>query len=99
PDHRRARDEVIAVRGQLLDELDVLAVALDELVLGMAVVRLLHAPVLAEVVDAHDLVAVLEQLGDEIPGDESVRAGDEGLHRTLMPSRVMRQMSTTGFPR
>ena len=43
----------------------------------MVVVRLREPAVLAEVVEADDLVAGLEQLRDEVAGDEPGGAGDE----------------------
>src|SRR5262249_39668977 len=97
PDHRRAGDEVVAVREQLLEEAGVLRVALHELEPRMPVVGLRDAPVLAEVVEADDLPAVLEELGDEVARDEPVRAGDEGLHTTDRPPFTEFQMSITGF--
>ncbi len=60
---------------------DVLGVALDEAVARMVVVRLGQPAVLAEVVEADDLVAGLEQLGDEVAVDEPGGAGDEDSHQ------------------
>src|SRR5215467_6055635 len=95
-DHRRAGDDVVDARGKVGQEGGVLGVAFDQPVVRMAVVRAPHRPVLAEVVDAYDLVAGLEQLGDEVAADESARAGDENLQSRMGP--VIPQMSTTSRP-
>ena len=96
-DHRGGGDDLVAVRRELGQERDVLGVALDEPVARMAVVGLREAAVLAEVVDADDLVARLEQLRHEVAADEPGRAGDEDLHRRI-PSPRAPQMSTTSRP-
>ena len=63
-DHRGGGDDLVAVGGELAQQGDILRVALDE-----AVARMRRRSssrgraVLAEVVDADDLVAGLEQLG------------------------------------
>ena len=79
-DHRRGSDDLVAVGGELAHERGVLGVALDEAVARMVVVGLRQAAVLAEVVEADDLVAGLEQLRDEVAVDEPGGAGDEDPH-------------------
>ncbi len=79
-DHRRRGDDLVAVGRERPQQPGVLRVALHEPVAGMVVVRTDERPVLAEVVDADDVVAGLEQLGDEIAVDEAGGAGDEDLH-------------------
>ncbi len=95
-DHRRARDQLIAVRGQLGQQLRVFRVALDELVAGVVVEAALDRAVFAEVVNADDLVPGLQEVGDEISADEPGGAGDEDLQSRIGP--VMPQMSTTSRP-
>ena len=63
-DHGRARDDVIALRRQLCEQLDVLGVTLDQPVARIGVKAALDRPVLAVVVDADHVVARLQQLGD-----------------------------------
>ena len=79
-DHRRGRDDLVAVGGELVEERRVLGVALDEPVARVVVVRLGQPAVLAEVVEPDDLVAGLEQLRDEVAVDEPGGAGDEDPH-------------------
>ena len=79
-DHRGGRDDLVAVRGELVHERGVLGVALDEPVARVIVVGLGQAAVLAEVVEPDDFVAGLEQLGDEVAVDEPGGAGDEDPH-------------------
>ena len=58
-----------------------------------------QAAVLAEVVEPDDLVAGLEQLGDEVAVDEPGRAGDEDPHsRAGCPSPRAPHTSTTSLP-
>ena len=75
-DHRRACDDVVAVDGELCEELRVFGVAFDQAVVRIVVKCAPHRAVLAEVVDTDNLVAGVNQLGDEISADESGRAGD-----------------------
>ena len=70
-DHGRRRHEVIAAFQQLVQQLFVFRIALDEAVVGMFVVALLYPAVLAEVVQADDVVAGIEQFLDEITVDET----------------------------
>jgi hypothetical protein len=63
-DHRRARDELIAVRRQLGQQLWVLCIALDEAVARVVVEASLDRAVLAEVVNSDDLVAGLQEISD-----------------------------------
>ena len=67
---------MVAVDGELCEELRVFGVAFDQAVAGIVVEGVCNRPVLAEVVDTDNLVAGVNQLGDEIPADESGRAGD-----------------------
>jgi hypothetical protein len=92
-DHRRARDHVVAVHGQLGEQLGVLGVTLDEPVAGVVVVTAPDGSVFAEVVDADDFVPGLQQLRDQVATDEPGRPGDEDLQSLIGP--VMPQMSTT----
>jgi hypothetical protein len=55
-DHRRACDNLVAVHRQLRQELGVLGIALDQPVTRVRVIAVLERPVLAVVVDAHDLM-------------------------------------------
>jgi hypothetical protein len=70
---------VIAAHRQLGQQLDVLGVALNQLVAGIAVVRAFDRPVLAVVVDPDDLIAGLEKLRDEVSANESGGARNEDL--------------------
>jgi hypothetical protein len=87
---------VVAVGGQLDHELGILGVAFDEAIARMAVEAAADRSVLAEVVDADDLVAGLQQLADEVAADKPGGAGDEDLQSRIGP--VMPQMSTTSRP-
>src|SRR4029078_7102328 len=80
PHPRRGGAALVAVAGEPLDELGVLDVALDEPVARVVVVRLREAAVLAEVVDADNVVARLEELGHEVAADEARSAGDQDAH-------------------
>jgi hypothetical protein len=96
-DHRRGGDDLVDVRGELRQEGDVLRVALGEAIARVTVIALLDPAVLREVVDPDDLVAVLQELGDEIAADESGGAGDENL-QSRIPSPSAPQTSTTSRP-
>ena len=95
-DHRGARDQLVAVRGELGQKLRVLGVALDEVVARVAIEAALDRPVLAEVVDADNFMPRLQQVGDEVAADEAGGAGDKDLQSRMGP--VMPQMSTTSRP-
>jgi hypothetical protein len=62
-DHRRARNKLIAVRGQLGQQLGVLRVTLDKAVARVVVEASLDRAVLAEVVDSDNVVAGLQEIG------------------------------------
>ena len=79
-DHRRSRHDLIAVRGELRQQRDVLGIALDEPVARVTVVRLGQPTVLREVIEPDDVVPGLQQLGDEVAVDESGGAGHEDAH-------------------
>jgi len=79
-DHRRRRDDLIALGGEFAHEPDVLGITLHEPVARVAVVRLRQRPVLAEVVEPDHVVTRFEQFGNEIAVDEPGRAGDEDPH-------------------
>ena len=79
-DHRGRGHDLVAVRGELAQQRRVLGVALDEAVARVVVVALGEPPVLAEVVEADDLVAGLEQFRDEVAVDEAGGAGDQDPH-------------------
>ena len=83
-DQRRARDDVVAVAGQVGEQRGVARVTDDESVLGVVVVRLGDRAVLRVVVDADDGIVAGEQLLDDVAADESRRSGDE--HR--LPAHV-----------
>ena len=70
-DPGRPGDQVIARPDQLLHQGRVGGVAFDERVSRVVLVALLHHAVFRVVVQAHHLVAVLQQLVDEIAGNES----------------------------
>jgi hypothetical protein len=76
PDHRGSRNELVAVGRELGQEWRVFGVALDEVVARVAVKAAFERPVLGVVVDADDLVAGVEQVGDEVAGNEPSCAGD-----------------------
>ena len=78
-DHRRPRDEVIAVFQQIGQQAGIARVALDEVVIRVIVEAVLHRPVLGEVVDADHSVAPVEQLLHYVAADEAGRAGDKNL--------------------
>ena len=67
---------MVAVDGKFRQELRVFGVAFDQAVARIVVKCAPHRAVLAEVVDTDNLVAGVNQLGDEISADESGRAGD-----------------------
>jgi hypothetical protein len=75
-DHRGSGDELVAVARELGQQGRVLGVALDETVARVVVEAALERPVLAVVVDADDLVAGVQQVGNQVAGDEACRAGD-----------------------
>jgi hypothetical protein len=75
-DHRRPSDELVAVGGELGQQLRVLGVALDKSVARVSVEAALDRSVLAEVVDADDLVAGPQEVGYEVSADEPGCAGD-----------------------
>ena len=95
-DHRGARDQLVAVRGELGQKFGVLGVSLDEVVARVAVEAALDRPVLAEVVDADNFVPRLQQVGNEIAANETRGSGDKDLQSRMGP--VMPQMSTTSRP-
>ena len=70
-------DEVVAVGQQLRHQAGVLGVAAHEAVALMVLIALLDLPVLREVVEAHDLVAEIEQVLDQVAADEAGGAGDQ----------------------
>jgi hypothetical protein len=92
-DHRGCRDDLVAVDGQLGEQLGILRVTFDEVVPRIVVVAAPHGAVLAEVVHADHLVPGLEKLGDEISADESGRACQENSQSRIGP--VAPQTSTT----
>jgi hypothetical protein len=79
-DQRCPGDEVLAVGQQAGHQLNVAAVPLNQLVVGVVVVRLGDLPVLREVIDAHDGVTPAEQLLNDVAADEPGRSADENLH-------------------
>ena len=93
-DHRGRGDDLVAVGGELRHQRGVLRVALDEAIARVVVVRLRQAAVLAEVVEADDLVARLEQVRDEVAVDEAGGAGDKDLHGS--DSSVIRRRPAGG---
>ena len=78
-DHGCPRDHVVAVHGQLRQQLRVLGIALDQPEARIVVMAAAHRAVLAEVVHADDLVPGLQQLCDQVSADETSRPGDEDL--------------------
>ena len=87
---------MVALAGELGQQAGVLGVALDKAVASVIVEAPPDRSVLAEVVDADDLVSGLKKVGDEVAADEAGRAGDEDFQRRMGP--VMPQMSTTSRP-
>ena len=81
-DHRGRGHHLIRIGSELGHERAVLGIALDESIPRVVVVALGHPPVLAEVVEPHDLVAGGQQLLDEVATDEPGSAGDEHLHES-----------------
>src|SRR4051794_19158125 len=76
-DHGGTGDEVLAVRQQLGQQLDIARVAFHQRVVGVVVVGLLDPSVLGEVVDADDGVAAAEKFLHDVPADEAGGSGDE----------------------
>jgi hypothetical protein len=70
-DQGRAGDEVVAVGQQPRHQLHIAGVALDEVVVRVAVVGLDDRPVLGVVVDADHDVATAKQLFDDVTADEA----------------------------
>src|SRR5208283_5111957 len=79
-DHRGASDKVVAVGKKFLQQVNVLAVGFDEFITRMFVVGLLHPTVLAEVVEAYDVVTGLEEFFDQITADKTGRTSYQYLH-------------------
>ena len=76
-DHRRRRDEMVAVGGQLGHEIDITTIAFNKGVALVVVIALGRRAIFGIVVDADNLVAGIEELGDDITGDETGRAGQQ----------------------
>ena len=95
-DHRGAGNDLVALGRELGQQLRVFGVALDQPVAGVVVEAARDRAVLAEVVDADDLVAGQQQVGDKIAADEAGSAGDQYFQSLIGP--VMPQMSTTSWP-
>jgi hypothetical protein len=79
-DHGGTGDDLIAVGRQFRHQRHVLAVAEHEAVIGVAVMGFGDRAVFAEIVDADDMVPVLEQLGDDITRNEAGGSGDQDFH-------------------
>src|ERR1700674_1541421 len=92
-DHRGSRHAQVSVARELGQQRRVLGVALYETVARVVVKAALERPVLAVVVDTDDLVAGVQQVGDEIPRNETRGTGDEDFQSRIGP--VMPQMSTS----
>src|SRR4051794_27009097 len=87
-DHGGTGDEVLAVRQQLGQQLDIARVAFHQGVVGVVVVGLLDPSVLGEVVDADDGVAAAEKLLHDVATDEPGRSGDKDLAHLLWAHRL-----------
>ena len=85
-DHGGAGDEVVAAGEQIGEQGDVATVALHEPVAGMLVVGAGHRPVLGVVVDAHHLVAPVQQFLHHVATDEPGGAADQ--HRAHRFARL-----------
>src|SRR5439155_10064654 len=96
-DHGCPGQDLVAFESEPGQKRDVLGVTLDQPVSGMAVVAFAQGTVLAEVVDADDLVPGSQQLFDQVAADEAGGPGDEDLH-AVMPRLVKPQMSTSSLP-
>ena len=79
----------------LAQEGHVLGVALHEAVSRVVLVALLERSVLGVVVETDHLMARVEQLLDQIAGDEAGRAGHQDLHERLPPAATGRQLHTS----
>jgi hypothetical protein len=87
-DHRGAGDEVVAVGDQVRHQLDVTAVALDERVRRVVVVRPGDRAVLGEVVDADNFVTASEELLHEVSADESGGTAYRDLAHVVRPASI-----------
>src|SRR5438034_1163035 len=76
-DERGARDELVAVHQQVLEESRVANIALDEAVARVVVIGFRDLPVLRVVVDTYDLVPAAKELIHHIAPDEPRRPGDK----------------------
>src|ERR1700693_2258211 len=83
PNHRRRRDEMIAVFQEVLEQRDTFGVALHERIQGVFVVRFVDRAILAEIVEPNDLIARLKQFFDEVAADKTGSAGNEYFHGYL----------------
>ena len=79
-DHGSARHDLVDVRSKLSQERAILGVAFHEPIGGMIFVASRERAVLAEIVEADDLMPGLEELRDQIPGDETSCTRNEGPH-------------------
>src|SRR5882762_2650518 len=95
-DHCCPGDELVAVRGQVGHQFRVFGVALNEVVARVLVEAAFDRAVFAEVVNSDNVVAGVQEIGDEISADEPRRASNEDLQSRIGP--VMPQMSTTSRP-
>src|SRR5207253_11502485 len=93
-DHRGAGDDMVAASRELGQERRILGVAFDQAVPRVVVEGAPDRAVLAEVIDPDHLVAGVQQLGDEVPADESRCASDESFHALsvglALPGRLTR---------
>src|SRR5262249_2503199 len=87
----------ITVGNQPVQQLDILRIALREMIVRVTVVALGDRTVFAEIIDPDDHVAGREQLLDQIAADEPRRAGDQDLHGEPR-SGSARQRSMTILP-
>jgi hypothetical protein len=78
-DHRRTRDEMITIRGQLGNQPGIPRITLDKPVRRIVVIAVRHRPVLGKVVQPDHLVATAKQLLHHIATDEPGRTGNQDL--------------------
>ena len=86
---------MVAVGQQVLQQPDVLGVAADEAIAGIGLAGLTQFAVLGEVVQPDDVMALGQQLLDQVAADEAGGPGDQNLHRLSLPRKS--KTSMTGF--
>src|ERR1700730_4172586 len=87
-DPSRGRDHYVAVVKQVLEQIDVLRVAVHKPIAGMMVVGTTSLSILGEVVAPSHLLSLAQQLLDEVSHYEAGRASYADLHRPASAPRM-----------